>query len=100
MVIPHNAEACNFLFLVSIQRYGCCKMKLKHKKMKKLIFVLLAAAAFGCGDGTNRSSERQNDETNGLNNREELVEPDTTSNQSDTTSVNSGGGDAGMQKGK
>ena len=46
--------------------------------MKKLILVLLAAVAFSCGDGNNRSSERE-DGNNDMDNRE-TVEPDTTQN--------------------
>ncbi len=55
--------------------------------MKKLIFIVLAAIAFSCGDGSNRSSERESDDMNNndLNNRE-LVEPDTTG-MTDTTSM-------------
>ncbi len=55
--------------------------------MKKLILVLLAAVAFSCGDGSNRSSERDND-YNDMD--RETVEPDTTSNdqmESDTSST-------------
>lgn len=57
--------------------------------MKKLILILLAAVAFSCGDGSNRSSEREDDmNNNDLNNRE-LIEPDTTgmTDDSDTTST-------------
>ena len=45
--------------------------------LKKLILIFLAAFAFSCGDGSNRSSERDD----GLNDMEntETVEPDTTS---------------------
>ena len=60
--------------------------------MKKLILVLLAAVAFSCGDGSNRSSERE-DGYNDRDNRE-TVEPDTTENtlesdemESDTSST-------------
>lgn len=56
-------------------------------KMKKLIFILLAATAFSCGDGSNRSSERERDDMNNDLNNRELVEPDTTG-MTDTTSVN------------
>jgi hypothetical protein len=57
--------------------------------MKKLILILLAAVAFSCGDGTNRSSERDDNMDNDQNNRE-LVEPDTTGmtdDRNDTTSM-------------
>ena len=64
-------------------------LKLKLKKMKKLILIVLAAVAFSCGDGSNRSSERGDDmDNNDLNNRE-LIEPDTTgmTDDRDTTST-------------
>ena len=51
--------------------------------MKKLIFILLAAAAISCGD-RNRSSERENDDTN-----TETVEPDTTGMESEAPGVES-----------
>lgn len=54
-------------------------------EMKKLIFILLAATAFSCGDG-NRSSERESDDMNNDLNNRELVEPDTTG-MTDTTST-------------
>jgi hypothetical protein len=62
--------------------------------MKKIIWVLMTAAAattFSCGDGTNRSSERDDDATDADNT--EQVEPDTTATdmesnmESDTTST-------------
>lgn len=56
--------------------------------MKKLILVLLAAVAFSCGDGSNRSSERD-DGYNDMDNRE-TVEPDTLESdemESDTSST-------------
>lgn len=53
--------------------------------MKKLILIAIAAVAFSCGDGTNKSSERE-DEGTDVNNREELIEPDTTG-MTDTTST-------------
>jgi hypothetical protein len=51
--------------------------------MKKLIFIVLAAVAFSCGDGSNRSSERDDDAKENT----ELAEPDTTSDkiQNDST---------------
>jgi hypothetical protein len=60
--------------------------KLKKRKMKKLIIILLAITTFSCGDGTNRSSERKDELDTDLNNREELLEPDTTG-MTDTTST-------------
>jgi hypothetical protein len=54
--------------------------------MKKLIFILMAAAAFSCGDGSNRSSERGPDtETDNT----EQVEPDTTGMESEAQGVES-----------
>jgi hypothetical protein len=52
--------------------------------MKKLIFILLAAAAISCGDRNNRSSERENDADN-----TETVEPDTTGMESEAPGVES-----------
>lgn len=52
--------------------------------MKKLIMILVAAAAFSCGDG-NRSSER-NDDAYDKDNTEAL-EADSTTVDSDTTST-------------
>lgn len=63
--------------------------------MKKLIMVLMAAAAFSCGDG-NRSSDRGDDMND--DNTEQAVEADTTNTdeygrqdnegtESDTTST-------------
>lgn len=49
--------------------------------MKKTILVLLAAIAFSCGDGSNRSSERD-DGFDDMDNTETL-EPDTTFDESD-----------------
>lgn len=52
--------------------------------MKKLIMILLAAAAFSCTD--NRSSERNDDAYD--NDNTEAVEPaDSTTVESDTTST-------------
>jgi hypothetical protein len=57
-------------------------LNLNTEKMKKLIFIMMAAVAFSCGDG-NKSSEREDDGTEGT----ELAQPDTTGNaiQSDST---------------
>lgn len=52
--------------------------------MKKLIFILLAAAAISCGDRNNRASERENDADN-----TETVEPDTTGMESEAPGVES-----------
>lgn len=53
--------------------------------MKKLILILLAAIAFSCGDGNNRSSEAGS-ETEDAYSREPM-EADTTDMQTDTTST-------------
>lgn len=53
--------------------------------MKKLIFVLLAAAAISCGDRSNRSSERENNDGDNT----ETVEPDTTGMESEAPGVES-----------
>lgn len=60
-------------------------MKLKLTKMKKLILIFLAAIAFSCGDGNNRSSESRENETEDNYSREPL-ESDTTDMRTDTTS--------------
>ena len=52
--------------------------------MKKLIFILLAAAAMSCGDGSNKSSERENDTEN-----TETIEADTTGMESEAPGVES-----------
>jgi hypothetical protein len=53
--------------------------------MKKVILIFLAAIAFSCGDGSNRSSESgtgsQTEQSN-----DAALEADTTNMQSDTTS--------------
>lgn len=48
---------------------------LTTENMKKLIFILMAAAAFSCGDG-NKSSERADDLDDGMQNTE-MAEPDS-----------------------
>jgi hypothetical protein len=53
--------------------------------MKKLIFVFVAALAFSCGDGSNRSSESQDTQTEDSYSND-AVESDTTGMESDTTS--------------
>jgi hypothetical protein len=73
--------------------------------MKKVIMILLAAAAFSCGDGSNRASERGGEEGSYGTDNTEQAEPDTTSIDSDngmdnsrmgsdTTSMNSGSTDS------
>jgi hypothetical protein len=57
--------------------------------MKKLIFILTAAAAMSCGDGSNRSSERDDDMDNDADKTQQAA-PDTATNggvQSDTTTM-------------
>lgn len=53
--------------------------------MKKLILIFLAAIAFSCGDGNNRSSESRENETEDNYSREPM-ESDTTDMRTDTTS--------------
>lgn len=54
--------------------------------MKKLIFIFIAVIAFGCGDGSNRSSESNESQTED-NYPSEPVEPDSSEMQMDTTST-------------
>jgi hypothetical protein len=54
--------------------------------MKKLIMVLMTAAAMtamSCGDGRNTARENDDDDMDNT----EIAEPDTTSMESDTTST-------------
>lgn len=62
-------------------------VKLKLKKMKKVILIFLAAIAFSCGNGNNRSSERGNETETEDNYSREPMESDTTDMQTDTTST-------------
>jgi hypothetical protein len=56
--------------------------------MKKVILIFLAAIAFSCGDGSNRSSESTGNESQTEDNYSgDAVESDTTDMQSDTTST-------------
>jgi hypothetical protein len=59
-------------------------VKLKLKKMKKVILIFLAAIAFSCGDGSNRSSESRDAETED-NYSDDALEADTTEMEMDTT---------------
>ncbi|MDQ2656166.1 MAG: hypothetical protein M3Y60_02010 [Bacteroidota bacterium] len=54
--------------------------------MKKVILIFLAAIAFGCGDGSNRSSESGTDMQTEDNYSNDAIESDTTDMQMDTTS--------------
>ena len=53
--------------------------------MKKVILIFLAAIAFGCGDGTNRSSESQMETEDSYS--DDALEADTTQMEMDTTST-------------
>lgn len=53
--------------------------------MKKVILVLLAALAFGCGDGSNRSSESGSETQTEDNYSNDALESDTTDMEMDTT---------------
>ncbi len=70
-------------------------VKLKLTKMKKLILIFLAAIAFSCGDGNNRSSESRDNETEDNYSREPM-ESDTTDMRTDTTTTP--GMDRGIQR--
>ena len=54
--------------------------------MKKVILIFLAAIAFGCGDGTNRSSESGTETQTEDNYSDDALEADTTQMEMDTTS--------------
>ena len=54
--------------------------------MKKLILIFLAAIAFSCGDGSNRSSESDTDTRTEDNYSDDALEADTTDMRMDTTS--------------
>ena len=54
--------------------------------MKKVILIFLAAIAFGCGDGSNRSSETGTDTRTEDNYSGDALEADTTDMRMDTTS--------------
>lgn len=55
--------------------------------MKKLIFIFIATIAFSCGDGSNRSSESNDESQTEENYPSEPVEPDSSEMQMDTTST-------------
>ena len=62
-------------------------VQLKPKEMKKVILILLAAVAFSCGDGSNRSSEAGSETQSEDTYSREPMEADTTDMQMDTTST-------------
>lgn len=62
-------------------------VKLKLKKMKKVILIFLAAIAFSCGDGSNRSSESGSENRTEDNYSNDALEADTTDVGMDTTST-------------
>jgi hypothetical protein len=55
--------------------------------MKKLIMILVAAAAFSCGDGNRTSGANDGDLDGTGGDNTEMSEPDSTSVESDTTST-------------
>lgn len=54
--------------------------------MKKVILIFLAAIAFSCGDGSNRSSESGTNTQTEDNYSNDALEADTTDMRMDTTS--------------
>jgi hypothetical protein len=64
-------------------------VQLNFQQMKKLLFLLIVAGAFACGDGKKTENEADTKtEENSDRNSDETVAPDTTSTQNDTTDVN------------
>jgi hypothetical protein len=55
--------------------------------MKKVILIFLAAIAFSCGDGSNRSSESGTESQTEDNYSNDALEADTTQMEMDTTST-------------
>ena len=55
--------------------------------MKKLILIFLAAIAFSCSDGSNRSSESGSETQTEDNYSDDALESDTTQMEMDTTST-------------
>ena len=55
--------------------------------MKKVIFIFLAAMAFSCGDGSNRSSESGTEAETEDSYSDDALEADTTGMEMDTTST-------------
>jgi hypothetical protein len=64
--------------------------------MKKVILIFLAAIAFSCGDGSNRSSQSGTESETEDNYSKQPMESDTTEMQADTT--NTPGMDHGTQR--
>lgn len=62
-------------------------VKHKLKEMKKVILIFLAAIAFSCGDGSNRSSESGSETQTEDNYSDDALEADTTQMEMDTTST-------------
>jgi hypothetical protein len=56
------------------------------EKMKKVILIFLAAIAFSCGDGSNRSSESDSNLETRDNYSDDALEADTTEMERDNTS--------------
>ncbi|MEX2233578.1 MAG: hypothetical protein WD824_15550 [Cyclobacteriaceae bacterium] len=54
--------------------------------MKKVILIFLAAVAFSCGDGSNRSSETGSESQTEENYSDDALDADTTEMEMDTTS--------------
>lgn len=55
--------------------------------MKKVILILLAAVAFSCGDGRDRSSESGSEIETEDNYSDDALESDTTEMEIDTTAT-------------
>ena len=53
--------------------------------MKKVILILLAAVAFSCGDGRDRSSQSGSETEDNYSN--DAIESDTTQMEGDTTAA-------------
>ena len=55
--------------------------------MKKVILILLAAVAFSCGDGSNRSSESGSEIETEDTYSNDAIQSDTTQMEGDTTAA-------------
>lgn len=90
IIYPGQVRVKNRHERISISGYFTAQknyVKLKLKKMKKLILIFLAAIAFSCGDGSNRSSESESDIQTEDNYSNDALESDTTQMEMDTTST-------------